>query len=152
VTACYALINHRTLKFQYARGGHPYPLLITGSGAVSDLKSSGGLLGLFKGEEFATFEAQLEPGDKLLFYTDGVELCFQGEDAKSFDVQAYQRFFETVADQPIDRMMRQVEARLDGEPGSLNPRDDITVLGLEVLSDLAHIDGKRSLARVGSVV
>ena len=30
VTACYGLINHRTLTLQYARGGHPYPLLITG--------------------------------------------------------------------------------------------------------------------------
>jgi sigma-B regulation protein RsbU (phosphoserine phosphatase) len=133
VTACYALINHRTLKFQYARGGHPYPLLITTGGAVSELKSSGGLLGLFKGEEFTTFETQLEPGDKLLFYTDGVELCFQGQDAPTFDAQAYHGFFESVADQAIDRIMRQVEMRLDREPGSLNPRDDITVLGFEVL-------------------
>jgi sigma-B regulation protein RsbU (phosphoserine phosphatase) len=135
VTACYALINHRTLKFEYARGGHPYPLLVSAGGAVSELKSSGGLLGLFKGEEFTTFETQLEMGDKVLFYTDGVELSFQGADAKTFDVQAYQRFFESVSDQPVERMMRQVEARLDNEPGSLNPRDDITVLGFEVLPE-----------------
>lgn len=132
VTACYALINNRTLKMQYARGGHPYPLLITGAGVVSELKSSGGLLGLFKGEEFATHETQLEPGNKLLFYTDGVELAFQ--DAKSqFDSAAYQRFFEKNASLPVEHLMRTVDEQLDGEAGSLNPQDDVTILGLEVL-------------------
>jgi len=132
VTACYALINHRTLKLQYARGGHPYPLLVTSGGVVSELKSSGGLLGLFKGEEFATYETQLEPGDKLLFYTDGVELAFQAENA-TFDFEAYQKFFESVAHLGIEQVMRAVDAQLDGEAGSLNPRDDVTILGCEVL-------------------
>jgi sigma-B regulation protein RsbU (phosphoserine phosphatase) len=133
VTACYALINHHTLKLRYARGGHPYPMLITPGGVVSELKSSGGLLGLFKGEEFATYETQLEPGDKLLFYTDGVELAFQDE-SKNFDLEAYQRVFESVAHLPIDQIMRTVDSRLDTEAGSLNPRDDVTILGCEVLN------------------
>lgn len=131
VTACYALINTRTLKLRYARGGHPYPLLMTSGGVVSDLKCSGGLLGLFKGEEFAVYETQLEPGDKLLFYTDGVELAFQDED-ESFNSEAYQKFFESVSRLPIEQVMKAVDHRLDGEAGSLNPKDDVTILGCQV--------------------
>jgi serine phosphatase RsbU (regulator of sigma subunit) len=122
-------------------------LLVTAGGAFSELKSSGGLLGLFKGEEFPTFETQLQPGDKILLYTDGVELSFQGDDGQPFDVRAYQDFFESIAGMPIDAMMRQIEARLDGEPGSLNPRDDLTILGFEVHSELPQ----EELAMAGMV-
>ena len=132
VTAYYALLNHRTLTLQFARGGHPYPTLITPDGVVNDLKSPGGLLGLFKGEEFPTFETQLCPGDKLLLFTDGVELAFQ-ERAHSLDTDAYRQAFASVAHRPIHEMLRAVELLLDEGEGSLNPRDDVTIVGLEIL-------------------
>ncbi|MBI4716885.1 MAG: PP2C family protein-serine/threonine phosphatase [Planctomycetes bacterium] len=133
VTACYGLLNHRTLKLAYARGGHPYPILITADGMVSDLKATGGLMGVFKGEEFPTFECQLRPGDKLILYSDGLELAFQDTDGKGLDTTAYHRAFEAVAGLPIEEMVRRIEAKLDEDPGSLNPRDDVTIVGLEVL-------------------
>src|SRR6185295_2848496 len=64
VTACYALINHRTLHLQYARGGHPYPVLITAEGIVSEVKTPGGLLGISKGEDFPSHHSVLQRGDK----------------------------------------------------------------------------------------
>jgi hypothetical protein len=30
-------------------------------------------------------------------------------------------------------MMQRIETRLDAESGSLNPRDDVTIVGMEVL-------------------
>ena len=133
VTACYALLNHKTLTLQYARGGHPYPILITAGGVVREMKASGGLLGLFKGEEFSVFETRLQPGDKVLFYTDGVELAFQNQGEASLDTTSYQRAFESLAGLPVETMMQRIETRLDAESGSLNPRDDVTIVGLEVL-------------------
>ncbi len=133
VTACYCVLNHETLTLRYARGGHPYPILITPDGTLTELKTAGGLLGLFPGEEFPTFETQLRPGDKLLLYTDGMELAFQGERGESFDTTAYHRVFESLARMPIEPMLRQLERRLDAESASPNPHDDLTVVGLEVL-------------------
>ena len=133
VTACYALLNHRTLTLQYARGGHPYPILTTTDGTVTELKTSGGLLGLFKDGEFPTFETQLQPGDKLLFFTDGVELAFQPEGSKQLDTAAYCRVFESLAHLPIREIVSEIDSRLDRETGSLNPRDDLTIVGLEIL-------------------
>ncbi|MGB2986180.1 MAG: SpoIIE family protein phosphatase [Phycisphaerae bacterium] len=134
VTAWYGLLNHRTLTLQYARGGHPYPILITANGMVSDLKSSGGLLGIFKGEEFPTFDTQLRPGDKLLLYTDGLELAFQSDEADTLDTTSHQRAFRSLAKLPIRSMMTQIDSWLGDETGSLNnPRDDVTIIGLEIL-------------------
>ena len=98
------------------------------------MKAFGGLLALFKGKEFPIFETRLHPGDKVIFYTDGVELAFQGEGDVSLDTKSYQRAFESLAGLSVKTMMQRIETRLDAESGSLNPRDDVTIVGLEVLS------------------
>ncbi|MFQ5589843.1 MAG: PP2C family protein-serine/threonine phosphatase [Phycisphaerae bacterium] len=134
VTVCYCLFDHKNLTLQYARGGHPYPLLITAGGALSELKASGGLLGLARGQEFPTFETQMSAGDKLLLYTDGVELAFQRGNDGPLDTTAYRRVFEETAALPLTQMLREVEAKLDDDVGSLNPEDDITIAGFEVLA------------------
>ncbi len=134
VTACYGLFNHRTLTLQYARGGHPYPMLITPSGVMSELKTPGGLLGIFESEEFPTFSTQLRHGDKLLIYTDGVELAFQTGDSDTNDILSYKRTLEKLANQPIRELTRKFEEQMDAKVGSLEPRDDVTLLGLEVLT------------------
>jgi serine phosphatase RsbU (regulator of sigma subunit) len=97
------------------------------------LKSSGGLLGLFKNEHFTTNELTLRPGDKVLLYTDGVELAFQPPQDAHLDTMAYLAAFKTVAALPIQEMLREIESQLDDETGSLSPQDDITIVGLEVL-------------------
>jgi len=133
VTACYALINHETLDFQFARGGHPYPVLITREGIVSEMKIPGGLLGLFEGGEFAAHHLTLRTGDKVLFYTDGIELGFTSDDPTGKGMPAYMRFFERHAAMPIDELMACMERHLDDQDGSLHPADDVSLIGLEVM-------------------
>ncbi|MCH8150550.1 MAG: PP2C family protein-serine/threonine phosphatase [Planctomycetes bacterium] len=133
VTACYGLINHETGLLQYSRGGHPYPILISHDGFVSDLKTQGGLLGLFREGDFPVFETTLQKGDKLLLYTDGVELAFQPEGSEQLDVQAYYKSFEEFADLSVRDMVSRLNARLEHENGSLNPRDDVTIVALEII-------------------
>jgi sigma-B regulation protein RsbU (phosphoserine phosphatase) len=133
VTACYGLLNHRTCTLQYARGGHPYPVLITSDGLVSDLKTPGGLLGIFKGEEFPDFEIRLRVGDKVLLYTDGIEHVFQRSESSSPDGRTYHHTLRRLASLPIQEMMAQIEMQLDREVGSLDPQDDVTIVGLEII-------------------
>ena len=57
---------------EFLRAGHPSPLLLR-QGEVSELYSTGSLpMGLFEKEIFTSSRIQLEPGDTLLLYTDGV--------------------------------------------------------------------------------
>lgn len=133
VTAWYGLFNHQSGRLTYARGGHPYPILIRGNDPVSELKSPGGLLGLTRDEHFQEAEIHLEVGDKLLVYTDGVELAFQAEASETLDTAAYMQTFKRHAHLPIQDMLARFEAELDRDSGSLKPHDDITMVGLEVL-------------------
>jgi sigma-B regulation protein RsbU (phosphoserine phosphatase) len=140
ITACYGLVDHRTLTLHYARGGHPYPFLIPADGEMRELKSPGGLVGISKGERFPTAHVQLAPGDKVLLYTDGVELLFPNDDGKRFDggqtqarTSGWRRTIQSVAGVPVRDLLAGLESRLDVETESVNPRDDVTVVGLEVL-------------------
>ncbi len=135
VTACCGMINHRTMTLQIARGGHPYPLLISPAGLITEIKSTGGLLGIMNDQEFPMVETQLHAGDKLLIYTDGMELAFQSDGDDALDVMAFHRVFESSAHRHIDDLIVHVESLLDADKGSLNPSDDVTIVGLEVLSD-----------------
>ena len=133
VTAWYGLLNTRTLKLTYARGGHPHPMLFGYDSTTSELKCSGGLLGLFAGEEFPAAEVQLHPGDKLLLFTDGVELAFDADERGEPDVRAYRSLFTELSSLTMPEIVARIEARLDDSSGSLSPRDDVTILGLQIL-------------------
>ncbi len=133
VTAAYGLFHHPTRRFQFARGGHPYPLLVARDATVSELQACGGLLGLAKGEEFSVHATTLNPGDKVLFYTDGVELCFQDAPTGDNDARAFHRAVASFATLPIEELMSRLEVQLSVGPSFADPRDDLTILGLEVL-------------------
>ena len=137
VTACYGLIDHRTHVLRLARGGHPYPILITADGHTKPLETPGGLLGVFKSEDFPTLEVQLSPGDKLLLFTDGVELVAEdtkpgGSDPVSPD-ETWQAMIAELAHHPIREIVVKLEAQLESLGDAATMHDDITLLGLEVL-------------------
>ena len=132
VTACYALFNTRTLELHYARAGHPYPLRCTRQGQLSELKSPGGLLGLFEGEDFPAQKVTMKPGEKLILYSDGLELAFAEAQDRLDEMNYYRQVLQEMAHLPADRLVREFARLLDGEAGSLNPRDDVTMLVVQV--------------------
>ncbi len=56
----------------YCNGGHNPAVLVRASGETEWMMSGGTLLGLIPGLEFEAGEARLEPGDRLVLYSDGV--------------------------------------------------------------------------------
>lgn len=78
ITAIYGVLDENTMKFTYARAGHPHPILLnklTGQKPEA-LPSKGMSMGLEGGPMFEQMlqedTVELMKGDILLFYTDGV--------------------------------------------------------------------------------
>jgi phosphoserine phosphatase RsbU/P len=134
VTACYCVLNTETLVLRFARGGHPYPLLASHDGTLTELKSQGGLMGLFREATFPTRTVQLQPGDKLILYTDGIEVSFAPREDEPHSWEHYRAVFDSLAHEPIDEIVRRLEAELNSETGSLNPKDDVTLVGMQLQS------------------
>ncbi len=73
VTVWAGEINTRTGHVTYVNAGHNPPILRRGGGKAEYLKSRPSLvLGAMPGVHYRTGELQLEPGDSIYLYTDGV--------------------------------------------------------------------------------
>ena len=130
-TCCYGLLNTETLELRLTRAGHPYPILIRNN-EPQCLQSRGGLLGVFGEAQFEQLTVSLEPGDKLLLYSDGGEpLIGQPKDDGAI---AFNKAFHAIADLPVEEMIQVYEqmARYHRfKPGEV---DDVTAIGLEILT------------------
>ena len=132
VTACYGVFNMKTYELRYARAGHPYPLICDAEGSMTELKSSGGLLGLFEDEDYPTHTIRMQPGEKLIFYSDGLELAFAPAADRKNAMSYYRNALKSVIHLPPEEMVEAFAHLLDEEAGSLNPQDDVTILILQV--------------------
>lgn len=72
-TCCYCLLNTDTLQMTYSRAGHPYPVLLRSGQKAQQLELRGSLLGIFEQAEYVQQTIQLEPGDRIMLYSDGAE-------------------------------------------------------------------------------
>ena len=72
ITAFYGVVNipQRTLAFTNA--GHNPPVLVHANGDYSRLEAGGSVLGAFPHIEYTQGEIQLQEGDRLLLFTDGL--------------------------------------------------------------------------------
>jgi hypothetical protein len=131
VTGQLARLDCATGRLQWLNAGHPLPLLVRGTKVVDTLACQPvPPLGLGIGEpELAT--APLEPGDRVLFYTDGVTegRSLDGEpfgEARLADLLVR----ETLAGQPAAETMRRLAHAILAHQGR-TPRDDATMVFLE---------------------
>jgi serine phosphatase RsbU (regulator of sigma subunit)/anti-sigma regulatory factor (Ser/Thr protein kinase) len=71
VTCLYILLDPATGHLRFANAGHNLPVHLSGEG-VRELRATGMPLGLMPGMTYEEAEAQLQPGDGLVLYSDGL--------------------------------------------------------------------------------
>lgn len=72
VTFCYARIDVAAGRLTYANAGHNPPLVVRPDGTVDRLSPGGTVLGVFSESVYEQGEFRIGPGDRLVFYTDGI--------------------------------------------------------------------------------
>ena len=83
----YAVLDSANRRLTYCNCGHNPPLLVRADGSAAELEAAGAVLGQFPQWSYEQSELQMQAGDKLLIFTDGlVEACnandeFFGEQA-----------------------------------------------------------------------
>ena len=72
ITLFYAVYEPLTGRMTYVSAGHMPPLLLRADGACERLTEGGIALGMFEQSTYTTGEVQLQPGDLLAVYSDGI--------------------------------------------------------------------------------
>ena len=71
-TLFFGVLNPASGDLSFINGGHEPPCIIGSSGIKNTLKATGPVVGIITGAEFEIQHAQLEYGDSLIGFTDGV--------------------------------------------------------------------------------
>jgi sigma-B regulation protein RsbU (phosphoserine phosphatase) len=133
VTAAFGIIDTNSLELRLARGGHPFPLHISNQGEIRELRQTGGLLGLADLDgTFGEVRVHLEPGDKVILYTDGAEGSFiKSRNPEPVGVE-FTSSLHAWAKLDAPGFIEAVGRFVDRQEGSLHPVDDVTVVALGV--------------------
>lgn len=65
-------MDRGAFRLMTANGGHPRPLVLRSDGRLDETGGGGILVGCFPNPTFEPSETVLQPGDAILFYTDGL--------------------------------------------------------------------------------
>ena len=74
-TMTYATIEPATGKLRLVRAGHPFPLVQKADGTVKQVRIEGYAVGLFPSADVVSEDVNLESGDRLFLYSDGLMDC-----------------------------------------------------------------------------
>lgn len=130
-TIFFGVLDPATGKLIYINGGHEAPFVCDANGNIKErLTKTGPAVGIFPDAEFRIAMTQLEPGDLLLGYTDGVpDAC-----DPSHDRYTEQRLAALVSSVPIpsaEQLLERIDQDVHQHIADTAPFDDITLLAVQ---------------------
>ena len=130
-TACYCVLDTRSLELQIGLAGHPCPLLMKKNKSIIELGNGGPLLGVFPEEEYTPWSHQLEEGDRLLLYSDGLEDAIFKPIVREGHRPHRPEFLELL-DLDLKAMLGGLTQQINSLTPPVGLRDDVTAVGVQI--------------------
>ena len=131
VTVWLGILEISTGKLTAANAGHEFPAICEKGGSFELYKDKHGfVVGGMEGVHYKGYDLQLNPGDKLFVYTDGVPEATDG----SGEMFGTDRMIETLSsctDNTPKEILQGVRSAVDSFVGDAEQFDDLTMMCLE---------------------
>jgi len=123
-------LNLATGRMRMVQAGHPYPMVLRADGRI-DLIGRGGLpIGLVEAASYSSFDVQFDPGDRLLFYSDGLTECPDAQ-GRSLDEEGLAALVRGCSHLRGVRFLTALEEGLARFAGTDNFPDDVSAVLME---------------------
>lgn len=133
VTAFYGIYNLTTGQVTYTNAGHNPPYLMKADGTILQLPFSSDLVvGAIDDFKYSEETLQLEHGDTLLLYTDGVTEAINSGD-EEFGEQRLQAVLAQMTSNSSQDIIGRIKACVSDFAGEAEQSDDITLLAIKRL-------------------
>lgn len=130
VTVFYGILNIKTGKLSYCNGGHNLPYIQSADGKVTEVENVGGLLlGKFENAPYDMKSIQLNPGDTIVTFTDGVTEA-EDENDGFYDEERVISYLEKHPGKSLDSLVKGLFLEVMKFTGAADQSDDITVLSV----------------------
>lgn len=125
-TFFFALYNARTRRLTYTNAGHWPPVLFRRT-SVEHLKTGGTAVGLFGPSAYEQAEIELQPGDLLLAFTDGITEP-ENSYGEEFGEERLVEVVRRAGNVPPEILVEEIYRSVTEWTGSPELQDDMTVL------------------------
>ena len=131
VTVWLGILEISTGKITAANAGHDDPAIYRAGGEFAIVKNRHGpVIGAMEGMAYHDFTIDLQPGDKLFLYTDGVPEATDATE-KMFTLDGMLNVLNESRDLPPEEILGAVWNRVNAFVGDAPQFDDLTMLCLE---------------------
>jgi serine phosphatase RsbU (regulator of sigma subunit) len=143
LTVFLGMLDPASNTLVYANAGHNPPLLLSPSGQAAPqlLKRTGAPLGMLEDAAWRLQQVQLQPGDCLVLYTDGVTEAASAND-ESFGLERLRCVVQEQAGQPATGVREAILAAVQEFTAGVQLTDDIALIVL--VRDQAEIFAART--------
>jgi serine phosphatase RsbU (regulator of sigma subunit) len=130
VTAVYAVLALDTGQLTFANAGHLAPLIWRTSICELERLGKGGIaLGVLEGVHVEEQRVCLEPGDHLIFYTDGISEAFSPQ-LEIYGQERLEAAIQAADGGSAQAMLEAIDGPVSAFVGDYPPSDDITLMVL----------------------
>lgn len=130
-TSFYGIYFKDERKFLYTNANHPPPFLLKAqTRKVIPLNTQGFFVGVFEETIFEEKEVSLDPGDRILFYSDGITQA-KNADGSQFGEERLLQIYQEGTDTPISDLIQQIKDRTY-EFCNSQIEDDVTLAIVEI--------------------
>ena len=131
VTVFYAIFNTKTGLVTYSNAGHNPPHIVRAGGTIEQLPTDGQyMVGVFEEEVYADKTLQLDHGDMLVMFTDGVTEA-KGSTHRAFGTDRLNNILSGVAEKSSQEIIEAIKAGITDFVKDAEQSDDITLLVLK---------------------
>ena len=130
MTLFHFCLNVQSHVFTFGNGGHNFPFYyVAKTGTIENLKQETFPLGMRLKVAYATLERVMEPGDAILFYTDGLVEA-KNLSGHMLDYDTGEVWFREVAHLDPREVVAQLFERFDRFSVGCDPEDDMSLICL----------------------
>lgn len=135
VTVFFAVLDFYAGTLSYVSAGHNPPLL-GGRGKWEYLrqKKKGVMLGILEGVSYQQQKLQLQPGDSIFLYTDGVTEAME-EGGGFYTEKRLQETLEEARPEDMAGLLARVREDVAAYVGTAPQSDDMTMMGLKFMGE-----------------
>ena len=132
ITIWLGILELSTGRLTFVNAGHEEPALCRHGGAFELYKTKHNIaVGIMPGMTYNNFEVQMEKGDKLFIYTDGVPEATNCDD-KLYTTDRMLRALNAHKDKPPREILAGIHKSVNEFVGDRAQFDDLTMLGFEL--------------------
>jgi serine phosphatase RsbU (regulator of sigma subunit) len=125
-------LNIKLKQLSWAGANNPI-WIVRQNGTLEELKANKQPIGKYADPKpFTTHHVNLETGDSIYIFTDGLQDQFGGADGKKFKAAKMKQLLQTINAENMDEKRKIILNAFETWKGSLEQVDDVCVIGVRI--------------------